>query len=153
MFVKTRTIALAIVLMTCSIIANATQIEVASEGQKFTIEQLDTDHISFVETDVKLDGDDFIVYGEIKRKSVNGSHKGHVDVAVKSSDGNLILAGSTNFSPPFGKLRRNLESNFSARFDTVPPEGSVISIKYHEHNYRYAAKGDCAYNDADKGKD
>ncbi len=151
--IKSYLLASFIVVLSTAITGSFAQATQSTKGQGFTIEQLDTDHIRVVEVKVENNGDSFIVCGKIKRNSWHGTHRGHVDVAIADNDGALILSGSTDFSPPFGKLRKNLESSFSAQFAHVPPEGSTIRIKYHENTSPHAEQEDCGRNVALKSEE
>jgi hypothetical protein len=90
----------------------------------------------------------FKVSGKLTRANFRKSYKGHVDIAIISPDNEIIDKASVEFSPKFGKIRKNKISKFRAEFKNLPPKGSVIRAVFHDCSNVKNEQNDCGANKA-----
>ena len=128
------------------IIGCATQRNLLKED-KYAIHELGTDDLKIEVTNIHLDHGLFVISGRISRISPykKNSILGHVDVAIISSQGNLIDSISIARRSPFIPYRIQY-SSFKATFSTVPPEGSIIRVGFHKKKFVEYKKFDCGAN-------
>lgn len=84
---------------------------------------------SFSRLHVYEDEGDLVVYGKVGRKAgVKGRVDAIVRVIVQLPDGSTLEATKRAF-PPYLPIRRSRKSNFTVRFDGVPPNGTNVRIE------------------------
>lgn len=75
------------------------------------------------------DDGDLVVYGKVGRKAgVTGRVDAVVRVIVQLPDGRT-LEGTKRAFPPYLPIRRSRKSNFTVRFDGLPPAGTIVRIE------------------------
>lgn len=75
------------------------------------------------------DDGDLVVYGKVGRKAgVEGRVDAIVRVIVQHPDGRALEATKPAF-PPYLPIRRSRKSNFTVRFDGLPPAGTIVRIE------------------------
>lgn len=75
------------------------------------------------------DDGDLVVYGKVGRKAgVKGRIEASVRVLVQFPNGRVLEATKRAF-PPYLPIRRSRKSNFTVRFDGLPPAGTIVRIE------------------------
>ena len=79
------------------------------------------------------DGGELVILGHVKRSYKNccDSARGHVDIALLTSDGTVIDSFSTLYSPSNIPKVRSRSSSFKVRRPYLPPDGIIIRMAYH----------------------
>lgn len=84
---------------------------------------------SFSRLRVYEDEGNLVVYGKVGRKAgVKGRVEASVRVLVRFPDGTTLEATKRAF-PPYLPIRRSRKSNFTVRFDGLPPGGTIVRIE------------------------
>ncbi len=117
-----------------------------SNVNDFTINENSTNEFKITATETYADDGAFIVSGKIKRKNVQRSYPGHVDVTVRSADGDVIDHVGTKLDLPFLGRSNRKNSSFSAQFSEVPPKGSNVSVNFHKKSYIEGKQVNCDIN-------
>ena len=75
------------------------------------------------------DDGDLVVYGKVSRRAgVKGRVDATVRVIVRCPDGRTLEETKRAF-PPYLPIRRSRKSNFTVRFQGIPPAGAVVRIE------------------------
>lgn len=80
-----------------------------------------------------------VVTGKLKKRfSSIVITKGHVDIAVYSSEGLLLLETTTAYTSSLNlrSIQRRGGNRFSATLDIIPPSGSVIKVAFHREGFK-----------------
>jgi hypothetical protein len=77
---------------------------------------------------------ELVIFGKIKRGYQNccDSARGHVDIALLTSDGTIIDSFSTLYFPGNIPKVRSRSSSFKVRRPYLPPDGIIIRMAYHD---------------------
>ncbi|MCP4579874.1 MAG: hypothetical protein GY846_26695 [Deltaproteobacteria bacterium] len=84
---------------------------------------------------VRQEGLELIISGEVRRRNTAFSGKGHVDMAVISPAGMVLCQANTSYIP--GTLpktpgaRKHRPSRFEVYLNCIPPRGSILRVAYH----------------------
>ncbi len=119
---------------------------------KYSAEELNTVEVDIDELAAHIEDSKFIVTGRLKRFLLSSYLPGHVDVAIFSSNGNLLNWTSVTHSIPFITYKRRV-SYFKAKFQRIPPEGSLVSASFHKEELSEDLEFDCGANKAVLDKD
>ena len=84
---------------------------------------------------VRQEGLELIISGEVSRRNTAFSGKGHVDMAVISHGGTVFAQANTSYIPEIlpktPGARKHRPSRFEVRLNCIPPHGSIIRVAYH----------------------
>ncbi|HKI49978.1 MAG TPA: hypothetical protein VKA69_11665 [Desulfobacteria bacterium] len=84
---------------------------------------------------VKQNGGDLVISGEVSRRNTAFSGLGHVDVAVVSPDETVIGQANAVYSPKVlpktPGARKHRPSHFEVHLNCIPPQGSIVRVAYH----------------------
>ena len=141
---------LTVVTISCSmlIVIGCASLSNFTKHGSYAIEEVNSKGISISKTKAYLDDGVFIVSGQLNRKHVTKSYHGHVDIAVLDSDGNIIDKVSTRSALPFFGRSKRSKTSFKAEFSTVPPEGSIVRVTFHQVDRSSTGRFDCSANAA-----
>lgn len=93
------------------------------------LESAPSEIASFSRIHVYEDDGNLVVYGKVGRKAgVTGRVEASVRVLVRFPDGSTLEATKRAF-PPYLPIRRSRKSNFTVRFDGLPPAGTIVRIE------------------------
>lgn len=89
--------------------------------------------VQIVQTSARQDGENVVVYGRVKRKITGGRGvvKGHIDIKIIDAEGKVIDRVVTSVSPKIVPKSGGMTSSFTARIPVIAPQGSVISVRFH----------------------
>jgi len=88
-------------------------------------------------SDITLDqeGKTLVIRGALSRLNDAFSGTGHIDVAVVSPPGQVIIHASAPYEPKTlprtPGARKHRPSRFEIRLSAIPPKGSVIRLAFH----------------------
>lgn len=128
-----------------------------AESGALRVERPDTPKASVTQAYLYRDeGGGLLVSGKVKRDTGHAmALGGHVDVAVYGPEGRMLEQVSVSYLPgdlQQFKSQRRMGASFSARFPTMPPQGSTIRVAFHETRSLSELKGfDCGENTTSKG--
>lgn len=111
----------------------------------YSVEELDSDAVDISETEMYIENEAFIVYGQLRRIQLSSFLAGHVDVFILDSQGNHFDQVSVTHRLPFISYRRK-NSSFKAHFQGIPPEGSTIRVGFHKEEFEKYEQYDCGEN-------
>lgn len=98
-------------------------------GGAVRLELAPSDIASFSRLRVYEDEGNLVVYGKVGRKAgVKGRVDAIVRVVVQLPDGGTLEATKRAF-PAHLPIRRSRKSNFTVRFDGLPPAGTIVHIE------------------------
>jgi hypothetical protein len=99
------------------------------------VETIPSSRVYLSNINVKQNGGDLVISGEVSRRNTAFSGLGHVDVAVVSSDGVVMAQGIAPYSPKIlpktPGARKHRPSRFELHLTCTPPGGSIIRVAYH----------------------
>lgn len=116
----------AVILFACA----AGKVNLVERGT-VVIERVPSRNISVAEVYAYQYEDSMVIQGKVKRQYSSGYIGGHVDIAIISPKGDILVQGSTFFLPRGRKQKRKREASFSVRISSPPPRGSTIRVAYH----------------------
>lgn len=89
--------------------------------------------VQIVQTSARQDGENVVVDGRVKRKVTGGRGvvKGHIDIKIIDAEGKIIDRVVTGVSPEIIPKRGGMTSSFTARIPMMAPQGSVVSVRFH----------------------
>jgi len=127
-FTETLLIACAIILSACTVKPTP-----PSALGSLTIKILPATDVRMVQVSARQDGENVIVDGQIKRKKIGGRgvEKGHVDIEIRDEEGRTIQQVVTDISPRIVPKLSGLRSSFSTKIPIIVPEGSLVSVRFH----------------------
>ncbi len=116
------------------------------------VETIPSSRVYLSNINVKQDGRDLEISGEVSRRNSAFSGIGHVDVAVVSPDGSVIGQGIAPYLPKTlpktPGARKHRPFRFELHLNCTPPQGSIIRVAYHgkpdpddpllDHKHNYA---------------
>lgn len=78
-----------------------------------------------------------VVTGKLKKRPGTTVTRGHIDIAVYSAEGHLLLETTTPYSSSLNlrSVQRRGGNRFSATLDIIPPSGSVIKVTFHREGF------------------
>ncbi len=99
------------------------------------VEKIPSSRVYLANINVKQNGKDLLISGEVSRRNAAFSGLGHVDVAVVSPDGEVIGQGIAPYSPKIlpktPGARKHRPSRFELHLTCTPSVGSIIRVAYH----------------------
>lgn len=77
---------------------------------------------------------ELVIFGKIKRGYQNccDAARGHIDIALLTSDGTIIDSFSTLYFPSNIPKVRSRSSSFKVKRPYLPPDGIIIRMAYHD---------------------
>ncbi|MBW2111147.1 MAG: hypothetical protein JRH00_06885 [Deltaproteobacteria bacterium] len=102
-------------------------------------------HISDVA--VSEDDNELVITGKVYRLNPSISGRGHVDVTILDSAGNVIEKGTVPYTPTIlpktPGARKHRGSRFEVRLPCVLPAGSKVEVAYHARLKPESNSPDC----------
>lgn len=96
------------------------------------VKTLPATDIRIIQTSARQDGENVVVYGQIKRKLHRRMiPQGHIDIAIIDEDGKTIHQTSTKYSPENVPRAEGLTSSFMARIPVLAPQRSLVMVTFH----------------------
>lgn len=102
--------------------------ELVREGL-IRLDKVPSDIARLLRVRVYEDNGDLVVYGNVSRKAgVQGRVDAIVRVLLQLPDGRTLEETERAF-PPYLPIRRSRKSNFTVRFDGLPPAGTIVRLE------------------------
>ena len=97
------------------------------------IERVPSRGVYFSRVYVKQNGNEIMITGRLKRRSLSPVRPGHVDIAIFTPGGHLLEKISTPYVPKILSARRGKHrgSRFEVRMAGTLPEGSKVRFAHH----------------------
>lgn len=97
-------------------------------GVRVQVFPSDDSIVEIKDVDVRQEGSDLIVSGEISKKLLFTSQEGHIDVALVAPDGRVRSMGTAEYDV-FPSRHRT--SSFEVRFPSASLKGSELRLSLH----------------------
>lgn len=80
---------------------------------------------------------DLHVHGNVRVSGMRVTISGHVDVIVRTADGEEWASEQASYRarPRSGSRRGSTHSVFDVTFEGQPPAGSTVVIRHHDHSH------------------
>ncbi len=99
------------------------------------VEVISSSQVTLSNINVRQEGRELIISGEVSRRNAAFSGKGHVDMAVISHGGTVVVQANTIYTPGIlpktPGARKHRPSRFEVHLNCIPPRGSIIRVAYH----------------------
>lgn len=99
------------------------------------VETISSSRVYLSNINVRQEGRELIIWGEVSRRNAAFSGKGHVDMAVILPSGIVFDQAKTTYTPRIlpktPGARKHRPSRFEARLSRIPPPGSILRVAYH----------------------
>ena len=99
------------------------------------VEVISSSRVTLSNINVRQEGRELIISGEVSRRNTAFSGKGHVDMAVISHGGTVLVQANTIYTPEIlpktPGARKHRPSRFEVHLNCIPPRGSILRVAYH----------------------
>ena len=116
-----------------------------------SIERVPSKRVYFRGIRVFQDDSEVLITGRVKSRSYSQPDSGHVDIAIVSSEGEVLEKVSASHTPstfPRRGGRRHIGVRFDVPLAIVPPKGSNVRLSYHRGSKSDSKTFDCGENAA-----
>jgi|JTFP01.1.fsa_nt_gb hypothetical protein len=91
--------------------------------------------VTITQAETRQEGDHLIVSGRVRRM-YEVKLPGHIDLMVQNASGKVLAGETARVAGLTSNRRGRLTLPFRFRLALVPPPGSKISLRYHDHSSR-----------------
>jgi hypothetical protein len=94
---------------------------------------LPSSKVRIIQTSARQEGEHVIVEGQVKRKKRGGGSiiTGHIDIEILNEEGKIMRQVVADCSPKIIPKFSGMKSSFSYRIPMTAPQGSLVSMKFH----------------------